>query len=364
MIPVAAPHAAFSRHRAALDAAYRRVLDSGRYILGPEVAAFESEFAAQYELGAAAGVANGTEALWLALRAAKVGPNDEVILPTLTASATAAAVVECGARPVFADVAPADLNLNPTELAKHLTPHTHAIIAVHLYGNPADLTALAAFCASHNLQLIEDCAQAHGARHAGRSVGTFGRAAAWSFYPTKNLGALGDGGLVTSLDLALVARARELREYGWRDRFVSAEPGWNSRLDEMQAAFLRARLPYLEADHARRRGLAAAYRAALPARLHCLQARPDDLGVEHLFVVQAPNREHFRSHLRAAGVATAIHYPVPLHLQPAYASLGGGPGSLPVAEAASAQVVSLPMYPELTDAEVAQVAGAIASYSP
>ena len=364
MIPVANPQAAFARHRAALDAAYQRVLASGRYILGPEVTAFEAEFAAQYSLGTGVGVGNGTEALWLALRAAGVQPGDEVIVPTLTASATAAAIVECGAHPVFADVSPSDLNLDPADLARHLTPRTRAVVAVHLYGNPADLTALSAFCAAHGLRLIEDCAQAHGARHAGRPVGALSHAAAWSFYPTKNLGAIGDGGLVTSPDPTLPARVRALREYGWHDRFVSAEPGWNSRLDELQAAFLRARLPHLEADNARRRAIAAAYRAALPPGLASPAARLGDLGVEHLFVVLVPDRDRFRAHLRATGVDTAIHYPIPLHLQPAYAPIGAGPGSLPVAERAAAQVVSLPMFPELTDAQVAQVAAALAGFRP
>lgn len=362
MIPVAAPHAAYTRHRAEFDAAYHRVMDSGRYILGSEVRAFEAEFAAQFELGTAVGVASGTEALWLALRALGLGPGADILLPALTASATAAAVLETGARPVFADVSAADLNLDPDRLARHLTPQTRAVVAVHLYGHPADLTALAAFCAAHHLALVEDCAQAHGAQHTGRSVGSFGVAAAWSFYPTKNMGAFGDGGLVTTARPELAARVRELREYGWRDRHDSALPGWNSRLDELQAAFLRVRLSLLAADNARRRAIAAHYRAALPPVLHSPSARPGDVSAEHLFVVRTARRDALRAHLHAAGIETATHYPVPVHLQAAYAPYGGGPGSLPVAEQAAAEVVSLPLYPELTDAEVEQVASALRSF--
>ncbi len=362
MIPVTSPHAAYAHYRAEFDAAYHRGMDSGRYILGAEVRAFEGEFAAQFGLGEAVGVASGTEALWLALRAVGIGAGDEVLMPALTASATAAAAVECGARPVFADVAAYDLNLDPKQLARHLTPHTRAVVAVHLYGHPADLTALAAFCAAHGLALVEDCAQAHGARHAGRSVGAWGAAAAWSFYPTKNLGAFGDGGLVTTADSSVAAGVRELREYGWRDRYDSAVPGWNSRLDELQAAFLRVRLAHLEADNTRRRAIAARYRAALPAASLGPAARPGDVSAEHLFVIRATEREALRAHLRRAGVDTATHYPVPLHLQAAYRPYGGGEGSLPVTERAAAEVVSLPMYPELRDDEVEQVLAALRSF--
>jgi dTDP-4-amino-4,6-dideoxygalactose transaminase len=240
-----------------------------------------------------------------------------------------------------------------------VTPRTHAVIAVHLYGSPADLTRLVPFCQSHGLVLLEDCAQAHGARHAGRYVGGWGDVAAWSFYPTKNLGAFGDGGLVTTRKPALAARVRLLREYGWRERYHSAEHGWNSRLDELQAAILRVRLVHLAADNERRRLIAAAYRSALPAHVQGPAPRRGDEGVEHLFVIRHAQRDTLRSALQAEGIGTAIHYPVPCHMQAAYQANGGGPGSLPIAERAAAEVISLPMYPELTDQQVERIIAAV-----
>ncbi len=358
MIPVASPLAAYHRYRTELEAAWRRVMESGRYILGPEVAGFEAEFAAQVGATAAVGVANGTEALWLALRAVGIEPRDEVLVPSLTASATVAAIVEIGAVPVFVDAREADLNLDPALLQQHLSPRTRAVVSVHLYGNPADLTALGAFCASRELRLIEDCAQAHGARHAGRPVGGFGAAAAWSFYPTKNLGAFGDGGLVTTSEPATTERLRLLREYGWRERYHSDLHGWNSRLDELQAALLRVRLAHLEDDNQRRRNIARLYRQALPPELRSPTAGDGDVGVEHLFVIRHPRRDALRQALAEAGIGTAIQYPVPCHLQRAYRPFGAGPGSLPVTERAVNEILSLPMYPELSGDEVEQVIAA------
>ena len=355
MIPVASPLAAYQRYRDELDAAWQRVMESGRYILGPEVAAFEAEFAALAGAAEAVGVANGTEALWLALLAVGIGPGDEVLVTSLTASATVAAIVGAGAAPVFVDVRERDLNIDPALLAQRLTPRTRAVVAVHLYGNPADVTAIGTFCRAHGLRLVEDCAQAHGAQHAGRPVGSFGDAAAWSFYPTKNLGAFGDGGLVTTSDPGVANRLRLLREYGWRERYHSADHGWNSRLDELQAALLRVRLAHLEADNLRRRAIARQYRAALPAELRSPQAQSGDLGVEHLFVVRHPQRDRVRHALAEAGIGTAIQYPVPCHLQQAYAGYGGGVASLPVTEQAVGEIFSLPMYPELEDSEVERV---------
>ncbi len=363
LIPVANPHAAYELYHAEFDAAYRRVMDSGRYILGSEVQAFETEFAQAFSLGEAVAVASGTEALWLALRALQIGGGAEVIVPALTASATAAAVVEAGAHPIVADVADRDLNLDAADVERRLTARTQAVVVVHLYGNPADLSTLRALCDRHGLLLIEDCAQAHGARQAGVSVGAWGHAAAWSFYPTKNLGAFGDGGLATTADPAVATRVRGLREYGWRERYSSAEHGWNSRLDELQAAFLRIRLAHLEADNARRRAIAAQFRAALPATLRSPSAGPADISAEHLFVVRTPEREAFRAHLHAAGVGTAIHYPVPINRQPAYAHWGDSAASLPVAERAAAEVVSLPMYAELTNEQVERVCAALANWA-
>jgi dTDP-4-amino-4,6-dideoxygalactose transaminase len=360
MIAVANPLAAYHHYRAEMDAALRRVMGSGRYILGPEVEAFQSEFAAYLGVAHAVGVASGTEALWLALRASGVGDGDDVIVPSFTASASVAAVVETGATPVFAEVRSSDLNLDPNILESLLTERTRAIVAVHLYGNPADLTDIGAFAAYHHLRLIEDCAQAHGAQHRGRRVGTFGDAAAWSFYPTKNVGAFGDGGLVTTNHAEVAERVRLLREYGWRERFHSRVHGWNSRLDELQAALLCVRLKHLEADNARRREIARAYRAALsPLDLRGPRCTDEDVGAEHLFVVRHPRRDALRDVLRARGVETAVQYPVPCHLQEAYAHFGDGPHSLPVTELAAREVISLPMYPELTEAEVESVIGVV-----
>jgi dTDP-3-amino-3,4,6-trideoxy-alpha-D-glucose transaminase len=355
MIPFANPLAAYQHYRAEIDEAIQRVMNSGRYILGPEVEAFEAEFAAQMGARFAVGVASGTEALWLALRAVGIAEGDEVIVPSLTASATVAAIVESGAIPVFAEVRDSDLNIDPAPLEKLLTPRTRAIVAVHLYGNPADLTALTAFAQTHNLRLIEDCAQAHGAQHAGRPVGTFGDIAAWSFYPTKNLGAFGDGGIVTTQRADAAERLRLLREYGWRVRYDSAEQGWNSRLDEIHAAMLRVRLKHLAEDNHRRREIAKQYRAALPAHLHGPVASGSEVGVEHLFVIRHPQRDTLQAELKQAGIGTAIHYPVPCHLQGAYVGFGRGPNSLPVTERAAREILSLPMYPELSPAEVEQV---------
>jgi dTDP-4-amino-4,6-dideoxygalactose transaminase len=359
MIPLASPLAGYQHYQAEFDLAYQRVMRSGRYILGAEVAAFEAEFAAQCGARYAVGVASGTEALWLALRALPLAEGDEVIVPSLTASATVAAIVEAGGVPVFVDSREADLNLDPALLPGCLSERTRAVVAVHLYGNPADLAALSAFCDEHHLRLTEDCAQAHGARYAGRSVGTFGAVAAWSFYPTKNLGAFGDGGLVSTDDAEVAERLRPLREYGWRTRYHSDVHGWNSRLDELQAALLRVKLAHLEADNERRRAIARAYRAGLPGTLRSPKAQGDALGVEHLFVIRHPQRDQLRQALEAAGVGTAIQYPVACHLQNAYRAFGGGPGSLPVTERATGEILSLPMFPELTNDEVEAVIAAV-----
>jgi len=361
MIPFAHPLAAYHHYRAEIDAAIQRVMNSGRYILGPEVEAFEAEFADYVGARFAVGVASGTEALWLALRAVGIVEGDEVIVPSLTASATIAAIVESGAIPVFAEVKDSDLNIDPAPLEKLITPRTRAIVAVHLYGNPADLTTLTAFAQAHRLRLIEDCAQAHGAQHAGRSVGTFGDIAAWSFYPTKNLGAFGDGGIVTTQQTDHAEQLHLLREYGWRVRYDSSEQGWNSRLDEIHAAMLRVRLKHLTEDNQRRREIAKLYRSALPVHLHGPLADGSDVGVEHLFVIRHAQRQRdkLQATLKQAGIGTAIHYPVPCHLQGAYAAFGQGPDSLPITERAAREILSLPMYPELSLAEVEQVINAL-----
>ena len=417
IIPQADPGAFVRAHRQEIDAALARVLDSGRYIQGPEVQAFEEEFAAFAGIPHAIAVANGTEALWLGLLAAGIKPGDEVIVPSLTASATAAAVVQAGAVPVFVDVREGDLTMDPDLIPPALTPRTRAILPVHLYGNPADLPALASLCERYNLLLIEDCSQAHGARPRhlrpwqvcpsysrversrkqqqtksfssavdfgeSLSVGTAGALGAFSFYPTKNLGALGDGGAVVTADAELAARVRLLREYGWQERYNSSVHGWNSRLDELQAAILRVKLAHLNNDTERRREIASQYLRGLdPVRYASLQPSKGAHGVYHLYVIRVKSesddsrrrpksetsdsifevserRKALRAHLAERGVGTAIHYPVPVHLQPAYSGHGRGPGSLPITEQACREILSLPIYPELSEEEVERVISAV-----
>jgi len=353
-IPQANPGAFVRAHRAEIDAAIARVLDSGSYILGPETEAFEREFAAFVGVAHAVAVANGTEALWLALRALDIGPGDEVITVSLTATATVAAIVETGAQPVFVDVCADDFTMDPARLADAITPLTRAIVPVHLYGQAARMPEIC----SGNVPVIEDCAQAHGARCGDRAVGAWGQLGAFSFYPTKNLGALGDAGAVVTGNHALAAQLRERREYGWRQRHVSAVHGWNSRLDELQAAILRVRLRHLPADNARRAAIAAAYTRALAGTgIAGPPSFPDRSCVWHQYVVRHPERHHLCARLVALGIGTAVHYPVPVHQQPAYRQ----PCRLPVTERAVAEILSLPIYPELRDAEVAAVCEVLAS---
>ncbi|MDY3554356.1 DegT/DnrJ/EryC1/StrS family aminotransferase [Gemmata sp. JC717] len=353
-------HPRFAAAAAEYRAAVERVLGRAWYVLGPEVEAFEQAFAAYHGGGHAVGVANGTDAIELALRAAGVGPGDEVVTVAHTAVATACGVERSGARPVFADIRADDYTLDAAALAAAITPRTRAVVAVHLYGQAARLTDLRAVADRHNLLLIEDCAQAHGARdEQGRRVGTVGDLAAFSFYPTKNLGAFGDGGAVLARDPALAARARRLRNYGQTDRYHHADPGgFNSRLDEIQAAMLTVALGRLDADNAERNRLAERYLGGL-ALADLPHPRPGCEHTYHLFVARVPGRDAFRSRLAARGVQTLIHYPVPVHLQPAYAHLGGREGDLPETERAAREVVSLPLFVGLTDAQQDAVIAAV-----
>ena len=362
-IPLVDLKAAYRRLQAEIDAAVARVLAGGWYILGPEVSAFETEFAAWLGVGHVVGVASGTDAVLLALRALGIGPGDEVITVAHTAVATVAAIELAGATPRFVDIDPITYTLDPAQLAAAVTPRTRAIVPVHLYGAPADMDAVLSVARAHGLLVVEDCAQAHGARTQGRMAGTLGDAAAFSFYPTKNLGALGDGGAVATNRPEVAERLRLLRQYGWRERYVSDVAGTNSRLDELQAAILRVRLGHLEAENAARRRLAARYDAALAGLPIALPpARPDDCAVYHLYVIRTAARDALAEHLRARGIGTGVHYPVPVHRQPAYAHLGYGPGSLPATEAAAAGVLSLPMYPDLPEVAVAVVAAAMQEF--
>ena len=363
-IPQADPKAAYIAHQVEIDAAIRRVLQSGRYILGPEVEALEGEFARYCGVEHAVGVGSGTEALHLALKALGVGPGDEVITASHTAVATVSAVELAGAAPVLVDVHPESYTVDPQAVAAAMTPRTRAIIPVHLYGQPADLDPLLRVARARGVALVEDCAQAHGALYRGRPVGAWGDVGCFSFYPTKNLGAIGDGGMVITRDRAIAGRVRLLREYGWRERYTSSIPGWNSRLDELQAAILRVKLGHLDADNGKRRELANLYHRRLPASI---AAPPREMcyarHVYHLYVVRCPRRDDLRRYLARRGIGTAIHYAVPVHLQPAYRRLGRGEGSLPVTERLAGEILSLPMYPELAPDQVESVARCIREFS-
>ena len=375
MIPAADLSRMHAGIRPELDAAVARVLDRDWYILGPEVEAFEAELAAYLGATHVVGVGNGTDAITLTLRALDIGPGDEVITTAFTAAPTVGAIVAAGATPVFAEVDPVTRTLDPTATEAAITPRTRAVMPVHLYGHPAEMTAFRRLASRHGLALIEDAAQAHGAGYHGRMAGTLGDAACFSFYPTKNLGALGDGGAIVTDDAALAARLRQLRHLGQSARYVHAEHATHSRLDELQAALLRAKLTHLAAWTAERRELAARYSAALsgPGRSAVGSGSPLRLpaeadGVEscwHQYVVETADgsREAFREHLRAAGVGSDVHYPTPIHLQPAYARYGAGPGSLPVSERLARTVVSLPMFVGLSEAELQAVAGAVRGFA-
>ncbi len=362
-IPLVDLKAAYRRLQPEIDAAVARVLAGGWYILGPEVEAFEAEFAAYLGVAHAVGVASGTDAVLLALRACGIGPGDEVITVSHTAVATVAAIELCGAAPRLVDIGPVTFTLSPDALAAAITPRTRAVIPVHLYGRPAEMDAILSVTRAHGLLVIEDCAQAHGARYRGRMVGTMGDASAFSFYPTKNLGAMGDGGAVATNRPEVAERLRLLRQYGWRERYISDAPGDNSRLDELQAAILRVRLRHLDEENAARRRLAVVYDDALAGSgVTVTQSRPDDFDVYHLYVARAARRDALQAYLRERGIGTAIHYPVPVHLQPAYARLGYGPGSLPATEEAALSILSLPMYPDLPGESARAVADAIRDF--
>lgn len=350
-----------SRLRTVLDAAIDRVVSSGRFVLTDEVERFEEQFASFCDSRFAVGVASGTDAITIALLAAGIGSGDEVITAANTCIPTIVGIERAGAIPVLADVDPRTYTLDPEQVERRITSHTRAVLPVHLYGRPADVDELSRVADDHDLLLIEDCAQSHGARLDGRRVGSIGRVAAFSFYPTKNLGALGDGGAVLTSDPGVAERARLLRNYGERARFEHVLHGLNSRLDSVQAAVLGAKLPYLDASNDRRRTLAARYDRLLsggpivtPPPIH---GRED---VFHLYVVQVAHREALRARLDADGIGTAVQYPIPVHRQPAYGALDV-PGGFPVSERLAQRVVSLPLSADHTDDEIDEVTAAIQS---
>lgn len=362
-IPVIDLKKQYQSIRAEVDDAFARVMAKGSFILGAEVEAFEKEFAEYCGVGYAVGVASGTDALQLALMACGVQENTEAAVPAHTAVATVSAVEAGGAHPLLVDIDLARYTLDPGLLHQVAAPYTRAVIPVHLYGCPADMNPILQFAREKKLFVVEDCSQAHGALYRGRKVGAWGDAAAFSFYPTKNLGAFGDGGAVVTNDPAIAEQARLLRQYGWREHYVSSIKGFNSRLDELQAGILRVKLRHLDEWNARRNQIADMYFDLLSGAELVLPARPDDsTHVFHQFVIRHPRRDALRDYLKARGIHTLVHYPVPIHLQPAYADLGLSAGSLPNTEQAAREVLSLPIYPELTGEQVARICEAILGF--
>jgi dTDP-4-amino-4,6-dideoxygalactose transaminase len=343
-----------------MEPAVRGVLAGGRYILGPEVRAFERELAAYSDAAHGIGVASGTDALMIALKAVGVGPGDEVIVPAFTFVATAEVVTNLGATPVFADVDASRLALDPIDTARKLTPRTKAIVPVHLYGRPADMTALNDLAARHDLFVVEDAAQAVGATYRGRKAGALGHIACFSFFPTKNLGAYGDGGFITTNDAGLAERVQMLRAHGSREKYFHESGGWCSRLDEIQAAALRIKLRHLEAWTERRRALAARYLEELRGLpLTLPEEAADERSVYHVFTVRTPRRDELKKHLDLAGIGSSVHYPLPLHRQPVNRDLTV---TLPESERAAQEVLSIPLFAYLEDAEQDAVIGSIRGF--
>jgi dTDP-4-amino-4,6-dideoxygalactose transaminase len=363
LIPVANPRAQYLAYQSQIDQAVHSVLDSGYYVLGQEVATFEEEFAAYLGAQYCVGVANGTEAITLALLAVGVSPGDEVITVSHSAVATTAAVEMAGAVPVFADISLQSRCIDPLKIASLVSERTTAILPVHIYGQPAPMPEIIAVAQQYNLKVVEDCAQAHGAEYGGQKVGTFGDAAAFSFYPTKNLGALGDGGALVTNQLDAADRARELRQYGWQQRNISTTAGMNSRLDELQAAILRVKLRHLDDDNSRRRAIAERYRQSVDGQKVSFPASiANTLHAMHLCVVECDEREGLRSYLENEGIGTALHYPAAIHQQPAYSGKIRGCHQLHNTERLYRRHLSLPLYPQLTDQQVERVSLSLARW--
>lgn len=352
-IPFLDVGAAYREIKPEIDAAIARVLDSGWYILGPEVEAFETEFAAYCEATHAIGLANGLDALHLALVAMGVGQGDEVIVPSNTYIATWLAVSQCGAKPVPVEPLDSTYNINPALIEEAITPATRVILPVHLYGQPADLEPILCIARKYGLRVLEDAAQAHGARYKGRRIGAHGDAVAWSFYPGKNLGAVGDGGAVTTNDAELADRIRLLRNYGSQIKYVNEVKGFNSRLDPIQAAVLRTKLKHLDDWNDRRRAVAEKYMKRLSSTDLILPALiPCGESVWHLFVVRHRDRDRIVEKISNKGIGCLIHYPIPPHMQKAYSDERSGTRSLAICEGMASQVFSLPISPQMVEEEV------------
>ena len=377
LIPFANPHAAYLARRSEILDAVTRVCDSGWYILGEEVARFERQFAEWCDRAHCLGVANGTDAIELCLRGLGVGAGQAVFTVSHTAVATVAAIERAGAVPVLVDIDPVYGTMDPTSLARSIDhvqtvcPQLRlgAVVAVHIYGHPCDIEALLEISDAHHMPLIEDCAQAHGALYKGKRVGTFGRAASFSFYPTKNLGTIGDAGAICTADADLDDALRALHQYGWRERYISAESGINSRMDPLHAAILGVHLPCLDDDVRCRQTIAARYDKALAdSGLQAPAVAPWAAHAYHLYVVRTGNRQAFMEFMKARGVGTALHYPAPVHSQPAYVRAAAekrlfvDPAGLPCTEALYGDIVSLPMFPQLTEQAVDTVCHALATW--
>jgi dTDP-4-amino-4,6-dideoxygalactose transaminase len=361
VIPLVDLVAQYNTIKPEIDAAVQQVLTSGKFILGPNVSAFEQEAAAYLGVKHAVGVASGTDALVIALRAAGVGPGDEVIVPAYSFFATAGAVLTVGARPVFVDVNPQTYLIDVAQVEAAIGPHSRAVLPVHLYGQPADMDELRALTVKHGLKLIEDNAQGFGAVYKGRKTGSLGDLGCLSFFPTKNLGGYGDGGMVTTNDDALAEKVRMLRAHGWKKKYFPEMLGYNSRLDELQAAILRVKLQYVDGWNERRRELAHQYtRCLAEIGLAGPVEAPERSHVYHLYIVSLPERERIQQELKEAGVACEVYYPQPLHLAEPCRNLGWHlRGSLPVSEHASQHTLALPLYPELSEDQLSQVVEAV-----
>jgi dTDP-4-amino-4,6-dideoxygalactose transaminase len=363
MISCANPHAQYLSHQIEIDRAIKRVLESGRYILSEEVKCFEQEFSVFNGSPFAVGVGSGTEALHLALAALSIGSGDEVITVSHTAVATIAAILLVGAKPVLVDIDPNTYTLDPKKLGAAITSRTRAVIPVHLYGQAADLDAIKEITHSKNIKIIEDCAQAHGARSGAARVGTRGDLGCFSFYPTKNLGALGDGGIITCHESSIEKKIRLLREYGWAERYHSHIVGWNSRLDELQAGILRVKLKYLDHDNSKRMALAQIYKDQLSNLDLILPfTKNGNTHVYHLFVLALTQRDKLQKFLASQEIQCGIHYPIPIHQQLAYREKLGVSGRLEITEKIANQILSLPLYPELEFSDVQTVALAIKGF--
>ena len=362
MIRCANPLEQYNSYKEEIDTAISSVLTKGNYILGDEVKSFEQEFSDFIGVDYGIGVGNGTDALLVALKACGVGPEDEVITVSHTAVATATSIIMSGAKPVLVDIEPNFYSIDLSKLESAITEKTKAIILVHLYGCPAEIENIKKITKKHNIFLIEDCAQAHGAVYKDSKVGSFGDLSCFSFYPTKNLGAIGDGGMVLTKDDSLAERCFELREYGWKERYSSSTFGWNTRLDEIQAAILRVKLKYLDIDNKKRKRIAQMYKELLDDSIIELpKERKESSHVYHLFVIQSDNRDSVMEYLHQKDIFVNIHYPLPIHLQPFYKSILQTK-ELKITESIAKKILSLPMYPELLDEEVEEVSVAVNNF--